>query len=81
MPHPPKLQANPLTVKDDLFGVSVITAARISAKAGAGQVLLSQVAYALASSSGEFEFRSIGEFDLKGLGGRNEIYEVLWRGE
>jgi len=71
----------PVQDKNDLFGVSVITAARISAKAGAGQVLLSQVAYALASSSGEFEFQSVGEFELKGLGGRHEIYEVLWSGE
>ena len=71
----------PVQDKEDLFGVSVITAARISAKADGGQVLLSQVAYALASSSGEFEFRTIGEFELKGLGGRHEIYELLWRGE
>ena len=71
----------PVQDKEDLFGVSVITAARISAKAEGGQVLLSQVAYALASSSGEFEFRPIGEFELKGLGGRHEIYELLWGGE
>jgi class 3 adenylate cyclase len=71
----------PVQDKEDLFGVSVITAARISAMAEGGQVLLSQVAYALASSSGEFEFQSIGEFELKGLGGRHEIYELLWRGE
>jgi class 3 adenylate cyclase len=71
----------PVQDKNDLFGVSVITAARISAKAAAGQIMLSQVAYALASSSGEFEFRSVGEFELKGLGGSHEIYEVVWRGE
>jgi class 3 adenylate cyclase len=71
----------PVQDKEDLFGVSVITAARISAKAGAGQVLLSQVAYALASSGGEFEFRSVGTFELKGLDGRHEIYELLWDGK
>jgi len=71
----------PVQDKNDLFGVSVITAARISAKAAAGQIMLSQVAYALASSSGEFEFRSVGEFELKGLGGSHEIYEVVWRVE
>ena len=71
----------PVQDKEDLFGVSVIKAARISAKAGGGQMLLSQVAYALASSSGEFEFRPIGEYELKGLGGRHEIYEVIWSGE
>ena len=69
----------PVQDKEDLFGMSVITAARISAKAGGGQVLVSQVAYALASSSGEFGFRSVGEFELKGLDGSHEIYEVLWR--
>lgn len=71
----------PVQDKEDLFGVSVITAARISAKADGGQVLLSQVAYALASNGGEFVFRSIGTFELKGLDGRHEIYELLWQGE
>jgi len=71
----------PVQDKEDLFGVSVITAARISAKAEGGQVLLSQVAYALASNNGEFEFQSVGTFELKGLDGRHETYELLSGGE
>ncbi|MDP6107804.1 MAG: adenylate/guanylate cyclase domain-containing protein [Candidatus Brocadiia bacterium] len=68
----------PVESKEDIFGMSVIIASRISALAQGGQVLVSQVAYALASSSGDFRFRPIGKVELKGVEGRHDVYEMLW---
>ena len=68
----------PIRDSEDLFGMSVIMAARISAIAKGGQILASQIAYALASSSGDFRFKPLGSVELKGVPGRNEVYEVLW---
>ena len=68
----------PVRDQKDLFGVSVIKAARITAKANGGQVLVSDIAHALASSSGEFSFRPVGPVELKGLTGSHHLYEVLW---
>ena len=68
----------PVPEKEDLFGISVNMAARIAATAAGGQVLVSQVAYALASTSGDFNFRQVGEVELKGIAGNHLLYEVLW---
>jgi class 3 adenylate cyclase len=68
----------PIQDSEDLFGMSVIMAARISASAKGGQIIASQIAYALASSSGDFQFKSLGSAELKGVPGRIELYEVQW---
>ena len=68
----------PIHENEDIFGASVITAARITAVAGGGQVLVSKVAYVLASSSGEFALRPFGPVALKGLPGDHNLYEVIW---
>ena len=68
----------PIQDSEDLFGMSVIIAARIAGKARGGQVLVSEVAHALASSSGDFRFRPVGPVELKGIVGSHELYEVLW---
>ena len=68
----------PIQDSEDLFGMSVIMTARISARAKGGQILTSQIAYALASSSGDFRFKPLGPVELKGIPGRHELYEVLW---
>jgi class 3 adenylate cyclase len=68
----------PIEAREDLFGMSVILAARISAMADGGQVLMSHVAYTLASSRGDFRFRAIGQVELKGTAGHHELYELLW---
>ena len=70
----------PIHDNEDIFGASVIAAARITAVAGGGQVLVSEVAYVLASSSGEFAFRPFGPVALKGLPGDHLLYEVIWAG-
>ena len=69
----------PVRDSDDLYGMSVIVAARIMAKAKGGQVLVSEIVYTVASSSSEFEFRSMGATRLKGVDGKHRLYEVLWR--
>ena len=68
----------PIHDDKDLFGMSVIMAARIAAKAAGGQILISQVAHALTSSSGDFDFRPIGSMELKGISGSHSLFEVVW---
>ena len=49
----------------DLFGISVVRAARIGSLAGAGQILTSQIVYGLLSGAGQFKFDSAGKYSLK----------------
>ena len=69
----------PVSDSDDLYGISVIMAARITAKAKGGQVLVTEVVHTLASSSGEFKFGSLGTTKLKGVEGKHRVYEVIWQ--
>ena len=61
------------------YGHTVIQAARISAKARGGQVLVSDLVYTMLRHSGDFEFREVGAFELKGLAGLHTVHEVVWR--
>ena len=47
-------------------------------RAEGGQVLVSHVAYTLASASGDFEFRQVGVTQLKGIDGEHPLFEVVW---
>ena len=69
----------PVREEEDLFGNSVILAARISATARGGQVLVAQIVYTLAGGTGEFTFRELGGFELKGISSVHLLYEVVWR--
>ena len=69
----------PVREDRDLFGKSVILAARISSKAQGQQILISQIVYALVASTKEFTFREMGAPELKGISGTQPLYEVLWR--
>jgi len=60
----------------EIRGVGVHEAARVSAAAGAGQVLVSATTRALASGSGA-AFESRGERQLKGLDGPRELFEAV----
>jgi len=60
------------------YGRAVIEGARISAKANGGQIFVSELVQAMLRPSGDFEFRAVGAFDLKGLPGQHTIYEVVW---
>ena len=71
----------PIREDEDLFGHSVILAARISAQAVGGQALASEIVYALLRSLGEYRFRELGTFELRDISGAQSLYEVLWRAE
>jgi len=59
---------------DKVAGIAVHTGARVSALAGAGEVLVSETVRDLVSGSG-IEFEERGEHELKGVGARR-IYAV-----
>jgi class 3 adenylate cyclase len=62
----------------DYFGTAVTLAARIAGKARGGQVLVSEVARAVGGSLAGVEFRDAGRKQLKGIPGRQRVYEVVW---
>ena len=64
--------------EDDLFGRSVIMAARIAAEAEGEVVLVSSLLKELAESSGEFSFGPPRTAVLKGLNGEHLLYPVVW---
>lgn len=71
----------PIREERDLFGMAVVVAARIGAMAAGGQILTSQIVYALLSESGQFTFGHVGEHSLKGVAESQTLYEVNWRQE
>jgi class 3 adenylate cyclase len=68
----------PIDDSDDLYGLSVIQAARISAKADARQIYVSQIVHILTANKGDFKYELVGEMELKGLDGKQIVYEVRW---
>jgi len=62
----------------DYFGKAVTVAARIADKARGGQILVSEVVRDLAGSVAEVEFKHVGRKQLKGIPGRQRLYEVVW---
>jgi len=68
----------PVAEDADLFGSSVQLAARVCAKAEAGQILVSNVVRELAMGKG-FLFSDIGDIVLKGFEDPVRLYEVPWR--
>jgi class 3 adenylate cyclase len=68
----------PIAEDGDLFGASVIAAARIAAKATGGQVLASDVVRQLVAGKG-FLFSDTGEHDLKGLEDPVRLWELRWQ--
>jgi class 3 adenylate cyclase len=68
----------PIAEDGDLFGASVIAAARIAASAKGGQVLASDVVRQLVTGKG-FLFSDTGEHDLKGLEDPVRLWELRWQ--
>jgi class 3 adenylate cyclase len=68
----------PIEEEDDLFGSSVILAARIAAKAEGGQVLVADVVRQLVSGKG-FLFSDTGEHVLKGMEDPVRIWDLRWQ--
>ncbi|GAG53216.1 unnamed protein product, partial [marine sediment metagenome] len=62
----------------DYFGTAVTLAARIAARARGGQVLVSEVVRTVGGSLAGVEFRDAGRKQLKGIKGRQRVYEVVW---
>jgi len=62
----------------DYFGTAVTLAARIADRARGGQVLVSEVARTVGGSLAGVEFRDAGRKQLKGIPGRQRVYEVVW---
>jgi class 3 adenylate cyclase len=62
----------------DYFGTAVTLAARIAARAQGGQILVSEVARAVGGSLAGVEFREAGRKQLKGIKGRQRVFEVVW---
>ncbi len=63
----------------DLFGTSVNMAARIAAKADAGEILASNVVRELVAGKG-FLFADRGDSELRGFEDPVRLYEVRWDG-
>ncbi len=66
----------PIAEDDDLFGLSVIKAARIADRAEPGQVLVSNVVMELCEGK-TFEFASLGAVSLKGFDEAVTLFEVV----
>ncbi len=68
----------PIEEDGDLFGATVILAARIAAKANGGEILVSDVVRGLCSGKG-FLFADDGEFVAKGFEEPVRIFKVSWQ--
>jgi DNA-binding NarL/FixJ family response regulator len=64
---------------DRYFGRTVYLAARVSAKARGGEILVSDVTRTLVGNLAGVRFADRGEHDLRGLTGRHRLWEVEWR--
>jgi eukaryotic-like serine/threonine-protein kinase len=62
----------------DFYGRSVICAARIAAQAEGGEILTSSLVKELVDGRGDIGLREAGEFELKGLEGRQRLFRVAW---
>ncbi len=67
--------ANP----EQLMGRNVVLAARIAARAQAGEILVSSAAKEYTETDPSFEFEPRGEYHFKGLLGEHAVYAVSWR--
>jgi adenylate cyclase len=68
----------PIAEDEHLFGTAVIEAARIAAAAKGGEILVSNVARALAKGK-QFLFSDGGEVALKGFDEPVRLCEVRWQ--
>ncbi len=68
----------PIAEDDDLFGTAVNEAARITATAKGGEILVSDVVRQLAKGK-DFLFADRGETSLKGFDEPVRLYELRWR--
>jgi class 3 adenylate cyclase/tetratricopeptide (TPR) repeat protein len=62
----------------DYFGVPVVEASRLCARAGHGEILVTGMVHALAATRAGAAFVSLGPLDLKGLPMPVPAYQVRW---
>jgi class 3 adenylate cyclase len=65
---------------DGVGGISVHVAARVLGHAGPGQVLVTRTARDLATGS-DLAFGAVGEFELRGVPGRWELFQASLAGD
>jgi class 3 adenylate cyclase len=63
---------------DDFYGKHVVLASRIADEARGGEILVSSLLKDLTESAGEFTFGERREVGVKGLKGKQGVYEVVW---
>jgi len=68
----------PIEEDDDLYGTAVNLAARIAAKAAAGEILVSDVVRQLVAGK-KFLFNDRGETELRGFEDPIRVYEARWQ--
>ena len=62
----------------DLYGQAVHAAARIAAKAGGGEILVSEIVRQLVGATPDLAFVDRGRYRLKGFPERFHLYKVVW---
>jgi class 3 adenylate cyclase/tetratricopeptide (TPR) repeat protein len=65
----------------DMFGSAVNAAARVAAKAGGDQILVSETVKSLLGAAKDLQFTDRGRFRLKGFPERWRLFEVVWQDE
>ena len=65
---------------DDFFGHAVNFAARVASSAAGGEIVVSSLVHGLLAQTGEFEFDSPREVELKGVEGLQKIYPLAATG-
>jgi class 3 adenylate cyclase len=62
---------------DDFFGKNVAMAARVAGAARGGEILVSSLVKELADT-GDIDFGTVREVELKGFSGTRRLHEVIW---
>jgi class 3 adenylate cyclase/tetratricopeptide (TPR) repeat protein len=69
----------PIADGDDLHGMSVVIASRLSSAAGTGEVLVHGLVQALVASRDGLELEPLGEYTLKGIPTPVQASRLRWR--
>lgn len=69
----------PIREDDDLFGSTVQLSARITDKASAQQIFVSEIVRGICAGK-DLTFSNAGNFDMKGFAEPITLYEAVWRG-
>lgn len=62
----------------DFFGLPVVEASRLCARAEGGEILTTDMIRLLARSRGGFDFQLVGDLELKGLDDAVTVHSVRW---